>query len=56
MRPRPARVADGRLLPAEARAAIPKQTTSQPARTATHTHSGANGAPPTMTWRSASDR
>ena len=38
------------------RDAIPKQTTSQPTSTAAHTHSGANGAPPTMTWRSASAR
>ena len=38
------------------RAAIPKQTTSQPTSTAAQTHSGANGAPPTITWRSASDR
>ena len=36
--------------------AIAKQTTSQPSSTAAHTHSGANGAPPTMTWRSASAR
>ena len=36
--------------------AIPKQTTSQPSRTAAHTYSGANAAPPTMTWRSASAR
>ena len=38
------------------RDAIPKQTTSQPASTAAHTHSGANGVPPTITWRSASAR
>ncbi len=38
------------------RAAIAKHTTSQPRSTAAHTHSGANGAPPTITWRSASAR
>ncbi len=38
------------------RAAIPKHTTSHTPSTAKHAHSGANGAPPTMTWRSASDR
>ena len=38
------------------RDAIAKQTTSQPSSTAAQTHSGANGAPPTITWRSASAR
>ena len=37
-------------------AAIPKHTTSQPRSTAAHTYSGANAAPPTITWRSASAR
>ena len=38
------------------RDAIPKQKTSQLSRTAAQTYNGANGAPPTMTWRSASAR
>ena len=38
------------------RAAIPKQTTRKPARTAKQTHSGANGVPLTITWSSPSPR
>ena len=46
----------GRYCQRNLRDAIPKQTTSQPSSTAAQTHSGANGVPPTMTWRSASAR
>ena len=38
------------------RDAIPKQTTSQAASTRKQVHRGANAAPPTITWRSASAR
>ena len=46
----------GRYCQRNLRDAIAKHTTSQPSSTAAHTHSGANGVPPTMTWRSASAR